>query len=463
MRCSKHHVEHTGSNCYLLDFYEYLGEREKGKEFVGYLLQRIVKDGGKFIFYPGLLDPMNMSNNVIDCGSAVDALSRYLMRNRSLFTSDEHMHFTEQLRSVVDTYLAEAARDKPLTNQRLWGLTGVASFAKYAGEEGRFHELARASIEQAFADMTADGFFRYYPDARVHGAFEGYDGITAFYQSRCSSFIRYSIKALNMDGSPYEKRLAAADRALLAMYTTDGTKDLRLECKRWYWQSPYEVASAGFDAYALAASAVPEAKSALHNLLYQVRRHFFDGYLHSHIGLPVNFQCPIFWTAHLAWMLRVQHIDETFSAAERLSPFAYALNGKEIFTDTSASRRILVNARWQERNPTVGVFENGLEGRFLWRLSFPRFPPSFFVSVRETGNHVWVALRGLHIKEALLRCARFAKECAVMLLPRYSTRYGKVDSFTVGEHEVTVVVSPASKYGTLLKTHQCVIIPLSRI
>ncbi|TSD05057.1 MAG: hypothetical protein Greene07147_769 [Parcubacteria group bacterium Greene0714_7] len=457
--CSKHHVEHTGSNCYLLDFYSTLGEIEKGKKLIAYLFTLVTDTKAGKVFYPGHMNPMNMSQNVIDTGACVDSISRFLRLHQSAFTNKEHEEYTAGLRDVVESYLVNAAAEKSITNQRLWGLTGLASYANYAGTH-EYDDVVRASIEQAFADMTVDGFFLYMPHASEHGNFEGYEGITTFYQSRCIAFIRYSLDATGIDATPFEERLRQSERALLSMYLADGTKDLRMECKRWYWQSPYEVASAGFDAYALAHSKESVAGVALHNLLFQTRRHFFDGYLHSHIGAPVNFQCPIFWTAHLAWMLRINDINLKFYSASSLEDFSFRFEGTEVFTDTNSSHRVLVNARWQKRNFNEGIYDNGLEGSVQWSLRCPALPPAFLFSIRETVNHTWYALRGGYIREAVLRMWRFVRECIVMFLPRYSARYGKVSSFALKGDSLEVLVSSGTKYGTLLGKEERITINL---
>lgn len=447
--CPKHHVSHTGSLCYLLDFYGYVGRQEDGARFVRELVATIRTQGSAKVFYPGLADPYNMSNNVIDSGSCVDAIARFCHLNKGAFGDDEHARIKGALREVVETYLAGAAADKPITNQRLWGLTGVASFARYAGEEEKYRDVVRRSIERAFADMTVDGFFRYYPGASRHASFAGYDGISEFYQSRHIAFIRYSLEALGMDSAPYEENLQKAEHALLAMYGADGIKDLRLECKRWYWLSGYEVAASGFDSYALARSDIPEAKPALHNALYQVRRHFFDGYLHSHIGAPINFQCPIFWTAHLAWTLRINGIEKKFDGTDSLESFSFEFKGQEVYAKTSATERVLIDARWSERNPTVGIFDNGLPTTVRWHAKMPNLPPRLGLSAREVLNQSFAALRGGCVREALLRLSLFARECVIMLLPRYATGWGKVTLLYKGGIPYTEV-APASKYGTLL-------------
>ncbi len=456
MRCPKHHVEHTGNTTYLLDIYSYLGEVEKGKQLVATLMQRVVQDGEQWIFYPGLLEPRNMSNNVIDCGSCVDTISQFLTTHRDAFSEAEHAEYSEKLKKVVETYLLGTTDSKPLTNQRLWGLTGIASYAAYVSVS--HSETAHKSIDAAFSKMTVDGFFRYYPDAEKHGTFAGYDGMTTFYQSRCSAFIRYVLGELGMSSAPYEDRLKESEKALLAMYCADGTKDLRMECKRWYWLSKYEVASHSFDAYVLAHSSLPDAQIALNNVLYQIRRHFFDGYLHSHIGAPINFQCPIFWTAHLAWLTRIPNIAEMFNAADSLKPFSFELKGKEVYAKTTSEKRVLVNTLLTSRNPTVGISANGLSGKVQWRLSLPQLPPALLYSLRENLNHAWYALRGGYVREAFLRLLYFKLNCLVMLLPRYTSGYGAATSLRYEGNKVLVDVQPATKYGTVLEKKVTIIV-----
>lgn len=446
--CTKHHVKHTGKRAYLLDFYTHLGEVEKGKKFIEYLLSHIVDTKAGKIFYPGLMDPRNESSNVIDTGASIDAIARFLHIFRASFAVDELLRYQKILEEVVMSYLQNAAAEKQITNQRLWGLTGLASYARFARTH-IYDDVIRASVERAFSDMTEDGFFIYYPRAEERKLY-GYDGITTHYQSRCTAFIRYSLEAAGIDMQPYEERLQQSERALLSMYRSDGTKDLRMECKRWYWLSAYEIGSAGFDAYALANSPVKEAATALHNLLFQVRRHLNHGHLRSHIGAPINYQCPIFWTAHLAWMLRISDVKHLFDAASFLQDFFFIFKGKEVFASTSSSRRTLIDAHWQRRNANEGVYENGLQEGSYWRLKIPALPSGFLFSLHELAVHTRDALYGGYIREGVLRPLLFVKELLVMLLPRYTVGYGKIEELIYGDGSIKVVVRPATKYGTIL-------------
>jgi len=121
-----------------------------------------------------------------------------------------------------------------------------------------------------------------------------------------------------------------------------------------------------------------------------------------------------------------------------------------VFTDTSPSHRTLINARWQKRNANEGTYNNGLDDASYWRFKMPAMPPAFVFSIRELVVHSWGALRGGHMRELILRPWRFAKEFIVMFLPRYSLRYGKIESLTYKDNRVEVAVRPATKYGTIL-------------
>jgi len=456
--CPKHHVSHTGSVAYLLDFYDYLGEVEKGKKLVDDLLNLIVESptGGK-VFYPGHLNPMNMSQNVIDTGTAVDTIARFARRNTEVFSAKEHQRIQTALAEVVESYLTGAASSKKITNQRLWGLTGLASFGRYAKETGKFKDVAGKSIRQAFIDATPDGFFRYFPNPEKHSL--PYDGITTFYQSRHTAFIHYALQELGMDNAQYQEDIERSVSALLSMYGSSGIKDLRMECKRWYWLGSYEVASHPFDAFALAQSSQPVARLALHNVLYQIKKHFYDGFMHSHTGINLDFQCPIFWTAHLAWLTRIEGIEKMFDGIREPVPFEFLFKGKEAFTKTSKdSNRILVNARWQERNPTEGILTNGLKGKCVWSFKIPRLPHAYFFSVREVLNHSWYALRGGRLLEAIVRLVRFAWLSFHGILPRYCVSSGKIEALNYSENELIVGVVLASKFGTLSKKRQNIVI-----
>lgn len=449
--CKKHHVQHTGSTAYLLDLYDFLGEAEKGKKLVWNLIGRIVEspDGGK-VFYPGHLNPMNMSQNVIDTGTAVDAIARFAHRRKNSFSEEEHQKIKSALKEVVETYLAEASTTKKITNQRLWGLTGVASYAKYAGEESNYQNIAKASIEKAFNDMTVDGFFRYFPDPPEHSL--PYDAMTTFYQSRHTAFLMYSTHALGLDVSEYEENIKKSINALLSMYDSKGIKDLRMECKRWYWLGSYEVASHPFDAFTLSQSSQPTARLALHNVLYQIKKHFYGGFMHSHKGTNLDFQCPIFWTAHLAWLTRIPEVEKLFDQAKEIKPFSFSYHGKEIFTKTEGKVRVLINMLWQPRNLTTGIIENGLPDHSSFRVKFPKLPHAVLFSWRELLNHSWYALRGGHFVEAMYRLWILFFESFFMFLPYYSTSYGKINSIQLNEDgRVVVSVTPATKYGSLAK------------
>lgn len=454
-KCPKHHVYHTGSLCYLLDFYDFLGDVEKGEEHIHELLALIVEDHGAPVFFPGHMDPMNMSQNVIDTGSAADAISRFAWKHREALSAEAHERIRHALKPVAEKYLAHAALEKHITNQRLWGLTGLASWARYAGEEARWRGVVEASVRQALADMSADGFFYYVPQAAEVGMFAGYAGVSAFYHSRCLAFIRYAAECTGVSLTPYNDALQKADQALVAMYESGGLKDMRIECKRWYWLSEYEVAATGFDTYALMHSSCSAARTLVPHVLTQLEAHWRQGALMSHHGAQTNFQCPIFWTAHLAWLLRVDTIREAWGARRAAAPFTFQMHGKEVFADTTPERRVWVSTLTTARNMTVGVYHNGLPRRYRLRMIVPQLPPRLLFSVRETANHVWCALRGGALSEALARLWQLGLWLLWVPLSVCADHWGQVQSFKLlreGEKEVLeVLVLPGTLYGTLTK------------
>ncbi len=447
--CPKHHVVHTGKQAYLLDFYDFLGEHQKAKDLIWRLLDRIVDNGeGGKVFYPGHMNPVNMSQNVIDTGAAVDAIARFAHNNPSIFNGKEHRTIKETLGEVVETYLQYAAHEKQITNQRLWGLTGLASYARYAGKESEYRERAVESIERAFADMTPDGFFRYYPEAPDPS--RTYDSVSAYYQSRHTAFIMYALDAFGILQEEYGDFLEKSIRALLAFYNTEGVKDIRMECKRWYWHSTYEVVSHSFDAYALFYSHIPEAHEALLHVVYQLKNHWRDGELCSHSGHNDNFQCSIFWTAHLAWFLRIPESKELFEVEKEPVPFSYTFEGQEIFSITNATGRFLLQTFWTPRSITTGIQTCGISFPKKWYARIPHIPYGLSFSIREVLNHALHALRGGRYREAVRRVRSLIQGVLTLIVPQYSYEWGRVTSlkYTHAGNAIIEIVS-ATRYGTL--------------
>ena len=451
--CQKHKIEHTGKNIYAVDFYSYLGELEKAKELILNTVKKLIKDGDNWIFYPGGLNHYNKSNNIVDCGAIVDCISSFLKKHKDIFTKDELNKIEDVLKKVVYTYLIKAAVYKPVTNQRLWGLTGLASYYNYSKDEQLLDPI-KESINISLSEMTSDGFFIYFPNAGEHNSFEGYNGPTTYYQSRHTSFLYYVIEKAGLDLKDYSVKLEKSIEALLGMYKKEGYKDLNLECKRWYWLSDYEIASHSFDVYALSKSSNPLAGQLLNNLLFQVKNHFYNGYLHSHKGINNNFQCYVFWNAHLAWIVRVVNIKELWNKSQNLKEIDFNIKLDRLVNVSGNNYQIILNNFWQSRNFTSGVINNGfpnLYNKKFFRFKFIYPKKNILISIRENLYHIRVAFHGAKFIEGFYLFYWMIKEVFISFLPIYQLKYGKINKFNWYGNKLKFEIIPATKFGVLLK------------
>ncbi len=452
IRCQKHKIEHTGKNIYAVVFYSHLGQLEKGKKLILNTVKKITKDGESWIFYPGRLDHYNKSNNVIDCGAIVDSISSFLKKHKNIFTKKELYEVENALEKVVYTYLTSAAINKPITNQRLWGLTGLASYYDYSKDE-KLVSLIKKSIEISLDEMTRDGFFIYYPKAKANNCFEGYSGLTTYYQSRHTSFLYYSIEKADLDLNVYQPRLEKSIEALLGMYKKEGYKDLNLECKRWYWLGDYEVASNSFDIYALSKSNNPLARQVLNNSLVQIKNHFYNGHLHSHKGVNNDFQCYVFWNAHLAWLVRAIN-EKEWDEASFLKELEFDIKLDNLVNVSGGNYQIILNNFWQPRNFTSGILNNGLpnlHNKFFFRFKFICPRKNILISIRENIYHTRVAFHGMRFIEGFYRFFWMIKEIFISFMPIYQLKYGKINRFNWDNNKLRFEVVPATKFGALLK------------
>lgn len=264
---------------------------------------------GDFIFYPGRLGKYNMSNSVIDSGACSDVLASFYLAFQTKLTSQEKEQIKEAVFKNCSSYLIKASVDKEITNQRLWGSTGLASAYKAFGEQS-WQEACLKSIGKSLSEMWPDGSFPYHPNWQKYGLPQAANDITPYYHSRCIAFIFYALENFGQNFEPYREKLVNAADLLCAMYRPDGIKVIELESKRWYWNSPYEIASNAFDVYALVKTY--QLTGRLKYLYYaqkslnQILKHQLkDGGITSHLGSSqYNFQCRVFWNSHLAWLVR---------------------------------------------------------------------------------------------------------------------------------------------------------------
>jgi len=318
--CPRHRVEHTGKLVYgaLIDMalWRYTREEESLSRAIARVMRTVDmlgEDPGSHvpIFLPGRVDPRNASTNAIDGGACADVLATLLEEVPQAFSESERQRTTEALVKHVDGYLRHAARERPITAQRLWAATGVARAARLMQRDD-WREDALAGCRTALGELAPDGVAPYIPEHSDHCTHEGLADVSGFYHSRTPGFVLYVHDVL---GEPLDawctERITAALDALVAMGDGNGRKVIHNEAKAWYWQSDYEVASHPFDAYALHTGArlldLPVYRGAAGRAMAEWVAHLsvLDGAACSHHGSGVNFQCPVFWSAHGAWVTHI--------------------------------------------------------------------------------------------------------------------------------------------------------------
>ncbi len=450
--CKKHKIEHTGKNAYALEFYVASNQIDKAKELVFKIIAKAKQDGNKWVFYPGSFNHYNKSNNIVDCGSTIDSLSNFMAAHQDIFSQSELDKINDILHKVAYTYLSKAVLGKPITNQRLWGLTGLASYYNYKPDP-KLLDIIKESIKISLDEMTDDGFFIYNLHTDKTKSFSGYRGLTTYYQSRCTAFIYYAIAKAQLDLDLYNKKLEQSITALLSMYKQVGYKDLNLECKHWYWLSDYEVASHTFDIYALSQSNNPLAKQFLNNSLWQVKNHIINNYLHSHKGQNNNYQCNLFWNAHLAWLTRVDNIDQLWQTTQDKIKINFNFKLNNIINITNNNQQLILNNFWEAKNFTAGVYNNGWPAKYnkkFFRLKLLLPNKNILISIREAIYHSRVALRAGYLSEFFIRSWRLFYGAMLAFLPIYQLKYGQISRFDWQDDILRFDIKPATRYGKLL-------------
>jgi hypothetical protein len=322
--CPEHKVEHTGKSAYAivsacellaLEFgrdADFLRELALGQ--ARRLLANLVREGDSpcHTFRPGWHDPFNCSNSIIDGGACSDALVHLVRSLGPALPADERQRFEAASRLHARTYLRYAVLDKGIPAQRAWGLTGLAA----ACSLGRDEDLERAAIEAVGAlegIQHEDGSYPYHP-IEWGAEHPGASDVSAFYQSRATGFLFHSLALLGRDPAdptfrgPLERGL----EFLLALQAPDGTKCGLVEAKPWYWGANYEVASHPFDVHALLRGwrlfgRDAHADAAVRAFRAWAAHLLPSGEPRSHLpgpGRGRSYQCPLFWSAHAAWILR---------------------------------------------------------------------------------------------------------------------------------------------------------------
>lgn len=327
--CPEHAIEHTGKSAGAIVMACELaragaGDREalrsiavqQGERLVG----RLEREGEStcFTFRPGRHDPYNCSNNVIDGGACSDALAELVLTFGAELPAEQRERFRHASVLHAQTYLRYAILDKGIPAQRAWAMTGVAGAWKLAG-----HEVLELAVSEGVGILEgvqhADGSYPYHPLGKGHpleegAAHPGASDVSAFYQSRVTAFLIFSLERLGRDPAarPFADPIGRGLEFLLALQGPDGIKAGLVEAKPWYWGATHEVASHPFDVYALARGwrhlrSPRMAEGARRAFRAWVDHLDADGRPASHHpgpGRGRSYQCPVFWAGHASWMAR---------------------------------------------------------------------------------------------------------------------------------------------------------------
>jgi len=454
--CYKHvSTEHTGKNIYSVaidsKLYELTGENkyyERALSRVRRTTDLVVQDPeyGYWTFQPGRFGKRNMSNVVVDAGACLDVLSNFYLSYGHKLTEQERDKIKDAIFRNADTFLSERGLKKPVTNQRVWGGTGLACAYRIFKKED-WRENLIGAIEKSFEEMWADGTFPYHPYWKEYKMFEGIYDTNPYYQSRCIDFIYYILDNIDADVVVYKDQLVRATDALVAMYQPNGIKNINLECKRWYWNSSYEVGSNTFDIYALV-----KTYQLTGNNIYayyakksfqQISKHVLDdGGVTSHLDSHQdNFKCRIFWNAHLVWLLRaVEELPniqyDEYTAGEEFNfyedsgvckfknkNYSCILRGKKhpmslmwgpstgggslLYFGTSQGdwNNILFSEGWERNVP--GGFQFFVRENYL--KNFLKFVIKDRVDIKQKLYHISVEILGLRFRTSLVLLVKLAR------------------------------------------------------
>ncbi len=330
--CPEHRLEHTGKSAGAAVIAAELARLDRGSDRAARvaaavqqgrrMVARLEREGTSpcHTFRPGMHDPFNCSNNVIDGGACSDALAHLVRTLGPELEAADREAFAQASALHARTYLRYAARDKPVPAQRAWGLSGLAHACEVVPDE----ELEQAALE-AVGELEAiqhpDGSYPYQPlawsgvdEASAGPAARGASDVSSFYQSRVTAFLLFALERLGRrpDDPLFRRPLRAGLDFLAALQGPDGVKCGLVEAKPWYWGATYEVASHPFDVYAFARGHALFGRRALAAGAARAFRAWVDhlgadGRPASHRAGPGrgrSFQCPVFWAAHAMWIAR---------------------------------------------------------------------------------------------------------------------------------------------------------------
>lgn len=343
--CDEDHLPH-GRRAYVWPMlhwlYQHDGQEEwrKQAEKVADELDPTVRinSAGETVIFPGIYHRRNYSTNAIDCGVFADSFYDFL----GIHQGAPHP-LEAKAREVATHYILKKITGyKDVHDQYLWAATGLARFLRDNEDEPRANEYRRAledALDFWLSHLESDGYSPYMNSDPFMG------GLTPYYFSRRIAFSWYILEKAKLQRPDIEEKLLTATRFLATLLRPDGTKEMLLEAKRYYFWGSYEADSHPFDIYVFSKSYEKTQDEFWLDASAVSLRRLLDAQLQN--GAIRNrafepgvrdWQCDTMRTGHLAWLTRLS--DEYLALI--LNREVQTLCTHYAFDKASGSERVLL-------------------------------------------------------------------------------------------------------------------------
>lgn len=310
--CDEDHIAH-GRRAYVWPLLKWLyrhDPREEWREQADAIAEELSgyirhNPAGELVIYPGLHHRRNYSTNAIDCGTFVDSFYDC----RELKKSEPHP-LEPKVKEIATNYiLKKITGHKDVHDQYLWAATGLARYL--ASEEGdteapRYRTALEETLDFWVSHHEKDGYSPYMNSDRFMG------GLTPYYFSRRIAFSWYILEKAKLSRPDIEEKLLKAAHFLATLLRPDGTKEMHLEAKRYYFWGSYEADSHPFDIYVFSKTFektknqfwIDASAASLRELMAAQMQ---NGAIRSRVSKRGvrDWQCDTMRTGHLAWLTRI--------------------------------------------------------------------------------------------------------------------------------------------------------------
>jgi len=310
--CPACNIEHTGRNAYSIKIFLYLydsmGETKYfdlaymvAKNTISNLKSPKESNGEYKVFYPGLYSgSQNNSSNVIDSGMCTDMLSEFILFcKRNTINLPELDGWKNELKHHIDNYLLDASISKPCLNQRMWGLTGIATFYKLT-KDNNLKEHIILSHKKLFMEQNEDGSFDY-----IVNRTDISSKFSLFYFPRLLAFVVYCMQCI--DDYRFFDKIKKSIVLLIDCYDHRYNKILKLENKKWFFTASYEVESLVYDIY-LHTNLSKIIGFSLEEIYLQQTElyleHISEFGVNSNLESKPNLFCSFIDNADFMWLIR---------------------------------------------------------------------------------------------------------------------------------------------------------------